>query len=542
MKNKYIKLVGLCMLLTATSCNDFLDTLPDSRTTINTPKQVSQLLLTAYPNCNYSLMCELSSDNFEDNNAPNDKGVYFNLSSKDRIHDEIFAWEEAKSSNDNDSPSSLWEGYYNSISVTNQILVAIDKLIEQGTKPEELMPQKGEALLCRAYAHFMLVNLFAQAYINDNLSATEIGIPYITAPETIVFGKYEREPVATIYKKIEADLLAGLSLISDNAYSKNSVKYHFTKKAAQAFASRFYLYKRDYPKVVEYATEVLGKSPLSMMRDYTIQYSSLETAGYGYINPQENSNLLLIATNSTFSRVAGSRYGCHGEGFIHDGGPTWNYTFHPCFEGLMFYSVNQDYGSMLTKVHEMFEYTDKVAGIGYPHIVRAEFTAEETLLCRAEAYIYLNKIDDAVADFEIWNSGKRVPNKPDVKIGTMSKKLIQDYYVPSKISMVKKLHTAELDPQFIITPEQEPFIQCLLHLRRIETAFEGLRWFDIKRYGIEIEHKIGTKRKEVLKAKDYRKAFQIPQEVIGSGMQENLRNPDDTGENKIVNGPLYTGK
>lgn len=33
---------------------------------------------------------------------------------------------------------------------------------------------------------------------------------------------------------------------------------------------------------------------------------------------------------------------------------------------------------------------------------------------------------------------------------------------------------------------QENFIHCILHIRRITTLHEGMRWPDIKRYGILI--------------------------------------------------------
>ena len=53
-------------------------------------------------------------------------------------------------------------------------------------------------------------------------------------------------------------------------------------------------------------------------------------------------------------------------------------------------------------MYMLIEYTDKVAGIGYPKRIRAEFTGEETLLTRAEARIFMGKIDEAVSDLNIW--------------------------------------------------------------------------------------------------------------------------------------------
>lgn len=44
--------------------------------------------------------------------------------------------------------------------------------------PESLNGQKGEALLTRAYHHFMLVNVFCKHY-SEQTSATDLGIPYM---------------------------------------------------------------------------------------------------------------------------------------------------------------------------------------------------------------------------------------------------------------------------------------------------------------------------------------------------------------------------
>ena len=49
----------------------------------------------------------------------------------------------------------------------------------------------------------------------------------------------ERGTLAELYQKIEADMLKGIALVGTK-YAKP--KFHFTKQAAYAFATRFYLY------------------------------------------------------------------------------------------------------------------------------------------------------------------------------------------------------------------------------------------------------------------------------------------------------------
>jgi hypothetical protein len=63
-----------------------------------------------------------------------------------------------------------------------------------------------------------------------------------------------------------------------------------------------------------------------------------------------------------------------------------------------------------------------------------------------------------------------------------------------------------------------------LHLRRIETVHEGLRWQDIKRYGIEIAHNRANTTADILRVDDPRRAFQLPQDVINAGLPANPRN------------------
>ena len=87
--------------------------------------------------------------------------------------EEYYRW-ESSTQKSIDSPTHLWEGYYEAIAVANQALEAIEKSDNAG----ELNAQRGEALLCRAYSHFMLVNVFSQAY-NEQTSDTDLGIPYV---------------------------------------------------------------------------------------------------------------------------------------------------------------------------------------------------------------------------------------------------------------------------------------------------------------------------------------------------------------------------
>lgn len=53
-------------VMTLTSCDDFLDKMPDNRTEINSIEKVTKLLVSAYPESNFNYLCEMASDNAMD--------------------------------------------------------------------------------------------------------------------------------------------------------------------------------------------------------------------------------------------------------------------------------------------------------------------------------------------------------------------------------------------------------------------------------------------------------------------------------------------
>lgn len=503
------------------SCDNYLDVEPDNRVAIDTPEKVQQLLINSYPNVNYATVAELSSDNFIDNNAPNSKGLYYNQTSFDRMDDDIFAWVDPRTSSDDDSPYYLWQQYYQSIACANAALQAVDAIIQKGVSDDAmnkiLFPCKGEALMIRAYSHFMLVNIFSKAYKDAERSQSDLGVLYVTEPVDEVAIDAKRNSVAEVYDLIAKDIEEGIVWISNDAYQVP--KYHFNVNAAHAFAAQFYLFKRDYPKVVAHANYVLGADPSKLLRDWITIYNNADQQAYAYINTDEPANLLLLPTSSTyFRRFMNYRYGYNGNarsGSIDDSGPTWSGRA-PFATGWM-WTFSADYGSFIAKIVEQFEYTDRVAGIGNAHIVRTEYTTDATLLDRAEAYIFLNEIDKAVADLQAWNKSHKGTRE-------LTKELINGFYTSSNANFSRKFHTQELSPEFIVTTTQKPYVDCVLHFRRLERLFEGHRWFDIKRYGIEIEHVIGHGGvSNTLTYDDDRRAIQIPSDVAGAGVEPNPR-------------------
>ena len=148
--NKLNSLLIICALVSFSSCNDFLDEMPDNRITIDTESELKALMNSAYPQCSFVRVTELASDNADDLNGEAN-GYY------DCFSEQCFYWKEVTES-DNESPVMIWQDYYAAIGAANQTLKSLEEM--GGATDDTRKAIMGEALLCRAYAHFMLVNIF----------------------------------------------------------------------------------------------------------------------------------------------------------------------------------------------------------------------------------------------------------------------------------------------------------------------------------------------------------------------------------------------
>ena len=535
MKRLYNIFLAAAVILLSASCNDWLNVMPDNRAEVDSAEKIQKLLVSAYPETHYILCSEWSSDNVDDFGQDNPNS--------ERILEEIYAWKDVTVT-DNEDPKTLWESCYGAITNANQALQAIKDL----GYPSNTDASRGEALLCRAYNHFVLVNIFCKAY--DPLTAdTDLGIPYMGAPETELNPKYERGTVAEVYQKIYEDLEEGLPLIDDSNYAIQ--KYHFNQKAAYTFASRFYLFYGEWEKAIECANVVLGSAPADLLRDYAALTALPRDEGVVTVqyNSTNNKNNLLVHTGYS---ALGIYIGPYYTGKRHTHGHAlmvsevlnlapWGqaeeismkntdaYNFYK-LQPYKYAAANLDF-VMFPRIPYLFEYMDPVAQTGYHRTNLAVITADEALLNRAEANILLGNYEAALADINIWTANTLNASKAKV---VLTQKDIEDwangleYYTSLKPTPKKHLNPLHIDVEEGST--LEAFLHAILYIRRVEFLHMGMRWFDIKRYGIEITRRtLSTTAVEpineydVLTLDDERRAIQIPKDVISAGMTPNPR-------------------
>ncbi|UEG48505.1 RagB/SusD family nutrient uptake outer membrane protein [Ferruginibacter lapsinanis] len=503
MMKKLIIISGVfAVLVTSAGCKKFLDKEPDNRAKLNSPEKVSQLLASAYPQNNYYPMAEVSSDNVGDC-ITDENGV----PSWSTLLNNLYFYEDNKGV-DEDGPESYWFGCYKAIAAANLALETIAKVPD----PQNYQAQKGEALVARAYAHFMLVNFFAKFY-NESTADTDPGIPYVTEPENVSIKKYDRKTVKYVYDMIQKDLFAGIPLIVNEAYAKP--KYHFTKTAANAFAARYYLYKQEYDSVIKYATASIAENSFAAnLRPWNnttvgVGYTTLDLNGNNslsvvYTQPDQKANLLLVETNSWWWRLSSfGRFSLTTDiassltsNVPVSGGP-WSFSTGSYVQG----------HPVLSKVEEYFVETSIGSGIGNGWEMVPLFSTEEVLFNLAEAYTYKGETAKAISLLNTYLSTR-----------------IDGYVAGYNID------EASIKGYYGVTDIQEGLIYTILDYKQSEFLQEGMRWFDIIRYGIEVTHEEldatgqHVVRTKTLTADDPHKVFQIPVTAqIQAGLAPNPR-------------------
>ncbi|MCR5241364.1 MAG: RagB/SusD family nutrient uptake outer membrane protein, partial [Prevotella sp.] len=285
MKNKIFTVLTLGLAaLGLSSCNDYLDKLPDERAELNTEEKITQLLVSAYPTCTNNLLVEVLSDNVDDNGR-----AYSSPAIVDQTYRFIDTTEEG-----NDSPYDIWGGYYRAVATVNEALQAVEAM----GNPASLQGDVAEAKLIRAYSMFMLAQTFCMAW-NPDKADEYLGLPYPLIPEQDLTAQYERGTLRQLYENINKDIEEALPHIADAAQKYTQPKYHFNVKAAYAFASRFNLYYMNYQKAIEYANMVLGSDPTAVMRNYD-PYRELGRDDFAnlWIRSNDQANIMLLATYS----------------------------------------------------------------------------------------------------------------------------------------------------------------------------------------------------------------------------------------------------
>lgn len=461
-----------------TSCKKFLNEPFDNRLELKTDEDYAGVIKSAYPS-RHDLFNEVLTDNYK--LVPNLmqsawKNVYIPI----YMFKDDYNYEPVSGC---PSPSTAYTHYYNKIYMAN---LAIDGVMASEGNKDKKEAILAEALLVRSYCYFILTNLFGMHY-NPNTYNTDLAVPLTLEVNQENRPTYNRATVKELYEQIETDLYKAIGIYEKNPGAVSTNPYRFSLGAAYAFATRLNLYKSDFEKTIQYADKAIGQKG-RVLRNLKTDYDVLLKSGWEFYGQQFNDpsthpNIIMAVQSPYIHHPIGNALG----GFYMTPAVVTQLGTNDYRK-----SISSNAGTVFDNATFIVKNKTDWTNSRYPN-----FTMEEVLLSRAEANLRGNASNAANAILDLEDLRKM--------------RLIK--YSPLK--------TALMSNSELLTEVYKE--------RRVEFLSEGLRWYDIKRLGITVSHKMDQNSSIIdatLLPNDKRSALQIPVNArIGNPILENQLNP-----------------
>lgn len=325
---------------------------------------------------------------------------------------------------------NIWNNAYTTILRTNYILENINNLTDGPAKNNI----RAEALALRALAHFDLLRVYAKRYIGA--SDADLGVPYVTSTDPAQ--QPGRTPLKQAYSLVEADFLASETDIN----AANGVG-RLNKAAVQGLLGRVYLYMGEWQKSVDKSTAAITNVPAANALATRAEFPLIWT------DATEKDVLFkvrILDTDATPAVTVGVGYQQTVTGNVRaEYSPTCELVkqYQSTDVRTNTYIGESTYGGLTAK------YVKKHVGraTGALNVVDVKvIRLSEVYLNRAEALYNLGAARqvEALADLNTIRSRRYEPFVPGAETG-------------------------------------QALLDAILKERRLELAFEGHRFFDLKR-------------------------------------------------------------
>lgn len=371
--------------------------------------------------------------------------------------------------------------HYRIIDRANRVIAALPNALDETPTDADLRKRvSGEALFLRAYTHFELFRYYAGNYDPSGLAMAYMEAPSLETHERINMGDY--------FQKLIRDLNEAKNLLPDNLSDKSRAN----KLAATGLQARVALYMRNWTDAITYSTEYINAIPLSP-RD---QFAGL------WLDNNTNETAFRLPRTDRFGSFFRGLFTRNAQGVIQLPG---NMSWFPSDKLWNSYDSTDIRFSTYLIDEPLFKaagrpskITKKYAGSAYTTdrenmADMKVFRTAEMYLIRAEARAESNALAESVADLNALRAARISP------------------YTAVNIASKDQLITEIIQERFK------------------ELAFEGHRFWDLKRRGLPVQRLASDAPSNdgaTLPANNFRFTLPIPQ-------PEMLANP------KMVQNPGY---
>lgn len=248
MKKLLSKIFLLGAILSFGCAEDYLDTLPTDAVSENAVFTTTQNAMTALNGIHRSMFIRYDSQG-----QPGEGGVMImrEVLGEDVVMTGIAngwfvsmsRWLNHVNENSGDV-RFVWRFYYKIIGNANMIIANIDNAAGPQTEKDEI---KGQALAYRAWAHFNLVQLFAERYQAGGNNG-QLGVPLVLEPIT---EGGARNTVEEVYTQVNADLDAAIALLGEGRNAKS----HINVNVARGIKARVALTQGNFAQAATLANQ-----------------------------------------------------------------------------------------------------------------------------------------------------------------------------------------------------------------------------------------------------------------------------------------------
>lgn len=357
-----------------------------------------------------------------------------------------------------DASIALWNNYYDALNAVNRVIAASELVTPEAGEQADFNNILGQAYGLRAFAHFQLLSYLSPDYTDDSALAT-ILVNFVPTIDQ----QLPRNTNGEIYASITSDLNSAESLLSIDANPTL-----ISKDFATALRARMAAYRGNYSDASTYASTLLAKYPLADTFQYEAMYEDTD-----------NTEVIF-----KLARTVGDNYDGQGNtGSGYAGG--WagaNFAFITSeLDGSPYYEMGRT----------LFNAID-------PADIRYTVSVDATSVIDPD---YATNNDPA-ADILVISKYPGKDGQPlmnDLKIFRVSEMLLikaealtDANDLTGAATLIKQLRDARFGAAQVLPvyANQTEAFGDILDERRVEFAFEGHRYKDLKRLGTRADRAV----------------------------------------------------
>lgn len=484
MKNIYSFLLAVCFALGCTCCDDFLTTLPESDYSADGSYR-------SQADFEYAIAAVYAAQ--QELYQPNNSWFRAMIGRSDDTRNGstyMYGLDQFTDNANVDILTSSWKYFWQIISRANLILDKIDAIEFKDENTKQHI--KGEAYALRAWSYYTLGWQYG-------------GMPLIDREMTVNETKtVARSSQDETFDFATADYKKAIELLPDTWSSTHAGRV--TKNAAKGGLARLYMFRSDFSSAKPLLADIINSGLYKMESDYRDCFTDSKDNGSERVwEVQFNGNQ--SGEGQAFST-----------GMLPEGYTDGVIIPFSGYSTAMLVSKNMD---------EAYEEDDLRKDLSIVTDIMVNGALQSThyyiiKYCHYDAYTPQDKND--------WANNLPILRYTDVKM-MYAECLNEEGYMSNgdAFNILNEVRSRAGLPALTSAevPDQAAFRNAIIKERRVEFAFEGLRWNDLVRWGIatEVINKHFTHEDEgkgLYSMQDYRKIFAIPYNEISRYNDESV--------------------